>query len=200
MTAIGDFCNTIRSWLNREDYSDELITSWVRMAEERINEKLRIDYMVQIDTATIASSARRVALPSDWISANLIVVGGIPYRYEAKDSFYGRGTEASRKMYTISGRYIVFGGPIGASGVSVEMHYYGKVPQLGNNPTWLSTEFTELLTFATLSVGYAYGLEEEKGLAFAGIVNNKIESLNASHLASRASGSRLTRKTGKGFG
>lgn len=201
MTAISDFCNTIRSWLNREDYDDALVTSWVRMAEERLNEKLRIDYMVQIDTAVIAASARQVPLPTDWLSAELIMCDGVPYRYEPRDPFYGRGAEKSRKMYTISGRYIIFGGPIDSvAGMDAELHYYGKVPVLGANPTWLSTNYTELLTMATLSVAYAYGLEEERALQYGAVVNSKIDALNNDHLMTKASGSRLTRKTGKGFG
>lgn len=202
MTALSDFCDTVRAWLNREDYDDALVTSWVRHAEERLDESLRIDHMIQIDTATVSAAERRVVFPEDYLEADFIrSVSGVPYRYEARDPFYGRAITANTNMYTIVGRFIVFGGPIDeTTGLDVELHYYGRVPRLGDDPTWLSSQFNELLLFSTIVSASIYGIEDERAMAMAGAVTAKIKSLNERHLLSKASGSRLTRKTGKGFG
>lgn len=201
MTAIADFTAVIAAWLNREDYSEALITTWVRMGEERLNLELRIKDQIQIDTATITQ--RRVLLPTDWLQVDYLrplYTSGM-FRYTPRDDFYSRTDAQSVGYYTITGNYIQFGGePDATEGKSVEMAYYGNVPTLGNETTWLLSLYPSLITWATLINGEAYGINSEQALTWEGAIAAKIKTLNDAHLISKASGSRLTRPSQRGFG
>ena len=65
MTDYSDFTAQIAEWANREDWSPVLVTSFVRMAEQKINAELRIGRMIRSADALIA--ARCAPLPDDWL-------------------------------------------------------------------------------------------------------------------------------------
>ena len=46
MSDFSDFKATIADWANRQDWSDILLTSFVRDAESKLNAELRIDRMI----------------------------------------------------------------------------------------------------------------------------------------------------------
>lgn len=202
MTALTDFTAQIAGWLNREDYLDDqpLLISFVRMAEERMNEELRIADMIQIDYALITK--QRVKLPADWIASDFLLdENRIPLRYLPRDEFYAQGVDEAIGTYTITGNYIAFGGPVDlVEGNTVEMAYYGMIPKLGDDPTWLITKYPSLYLHAALSAASAYGIEDERAIGWEASVSSKIARLNQSHLVSKASGSRISRGLRKGFG
>lgn len=197
-----EFVASIKGWVNREDYSDALVLSWIRMAEERLSAELRIALMVQIDTATITENNRRVVFPPDWREADFIrATNGPPYRFKPRDDFYSMTQDSNEARYTISGNFIEFGGTIDPTdGVPIELHYYGDVPPLVEAATWLSTKYPRLYTAATLAVTEAYGFDPEKTLFWETETTRLLQNLNKEHLLSKASGSRLTATRRKGFG
>src|SRR6187455_239003 len=111
MTAIHDFCDTIRSWLALGDdvYPDEVVTSWVRMAESILSKELRCKEMVQIDTGELIE--QRYLLPADWRELIFVrVVDGRPLRYTPKDDFYNPDfSEDAKGCYSLSGDYLIVG-------------------------------------------------------------------------------------------
>ena len=47
MTDFADLKTSIAEWANRQDWSDALVTSFVRMAESKFNQELRVGEMIE---------------------------------------------------------------------------------------------------------------------------------------------------------
>lgn len=200
MTAISDFCSTIRGWLNFE-YGDELITSWVRMAEEQISTTLRCKHMIAIDTANVIEG--RVRLPDDWLALDFVrVVGGKPLHFRTRDDFYNVPPNQpgyNDGYYTITGNYLI---TLASStdALSVELSYYESIPPLGNDQNWLMKYYSRLYVSSTLAVAAMYSLDEDRAVTWQTAAQNYIDQINEEHQKSKASGSRVTMPRKKGFG
>ena len=67
MTDFSDLKTTIAEWANRQDWADALVTSFVRMAEQKFNAELRVDRMINFSSNTVTcrcSATRSILLIS----------------------------------------------------------------------------------------------------------------------------------------
>lgn len=204
MSAIADFCNVIRGWLNlgSEVYPDDVVTSWVRMVEGDLSVRLRCKDMIEISTATIEDT--RGILPPDWRELDFVrPVGGKPRRYVPRDDFYNTDepfASDQKNCYTIIGNFLVIGGVSETAPVQVEVAYYQSIPPLGEDPTWLYTLYYQLLLMATLNVGSMYSIEDERSSLWKTESDRLVDDINREHMNSKASGSRLTARNRRSFG
>jgi len=85
---VSTFMEQLKQWTDDFDLTDDLLLSWVAMAEERFNNELRAREMVQIRGIQMADQC--TPLPSDFLE--LISVryldGGLPLRYISPDEFW----------------------------------------------------------------------------------------------------------------
>lgn len=208
MTDFADLKTTIAEWANREDWTDALVTSFVRMAEQKFNAELRVDRMIQFDEALIAS--RCATLPDDWLAMDLVRIenangadGYLPIRYKSRDEFFNLTDNWSYGYYTIEGRTITFGGaPDDTEGVGFRIAYYGEVPTLSDaQQSWLYTKYPSLYLHAALMHADLHAVGEEQNAGnMKQLTEDEIQKLNALHLRSKASGSRVTRSRVRSFG
>ena len=135
MSDYSDFKSQIAEWMNRADWSDNLVSSFVAMANQKLNAELRIADMIQFDEALITS--RCAPLPSDWLQLELvpnrqfkrIPINFLPIRYKSRDEFFNTTDNWMYGFYTIQGRQIFIGGaPDTVNGQTVKITYYGEVP------------------------------------------------------------------------
>lgn len=203
MTAIGDHCETIRSWLNfgSDTYNDALVTSWTRMAEEILSETLRCKHMVAISDGVV--EAQRVLLPSDWLELDFVrVVGGTPLRFRSRDEFYADPDTLNNKNvghYTLTGNYLIVGNDV-TDGVNVELAYYQTIPALAATPNWLMNHYSRLYISATLSVAAAYSIEDERAMMWQSATKDFIDTINMRDTEAKTSGSLLVMPRRRGFG
>lgn len=205
MTAISDHCDTIRAWLNFGDteYTDTLITSFTRMAEERLSEDLRCKHMIAIDTALVEQS--RIQLPLDWQELDFVrFLDGGPLKFRSRTEFYTNPANDPNRnygYYTITGNYLIVGGDIG-DGINIEISYYESIPPLDADPNWLMTYYSRIYTSATISVARMYSEgEEEKAMVWDAATQDFVNRVNERHMESRISGSQLNMpRKSKGFG
>jgi hypothetical protein len=208
MTDFSDFKAQIAEWQNREDWSDNLVTSFVRMAEQKLNQELRVGRMIETQEALI--NGRCIALPDDWLEMSLVqiantgVPGGLyPIHYRPRDEFFKLPDKWSNGFYTIEGREAFFGGPPDAvNGQTVRISYYGEVPVFSDtNPSWIYTKYPSLYLSAAMMHAYMHAVGEEQSAAMAKqLVEDGIAKLNAEWAYAKASGSRLTRTMRRSFG
>lgn len=211
MTDFSDFKATIAEWANRQDWSDALVTSFIRMAEQKLNAELRVDRMINFQEALIAS--RCAPIPDDWLEfdsdagvkiANLNAAGGfLPLRYKARDEFFKLPDYWAWRYYTIQGRQIFFGGtPDAVDGQTVRLVYYGEVPVFADDvPSWVYAKQPNLYLFAALMHADLHAVGEEPSAgAMKQLAEDMIGKLNADHLRAKASGSRVTRSRSRSFG
>lgn len=201
MTAIIDACDTIRSWINRdsEDYNDTIVVSWIRMAEADLSDRLRCADQIGIDTSVVNDG--RVLLPSDWRELDFVrIVDGYPLEFADRTNFYAKSPDAQLRHYTITGNYLLVGGPPTVSVPrSVEISYYQSVPPLYDPNTWLQTKYPNLFLMACMVSASAFGVEDERVQGFEAKIAAIIQTINDKHQQSKTSGSRLRRNLTRSF-
>ena len=208
MSDFSDLKAQIADWANRQDWSDAVVTSFVRMAESKFNQELRVAQMIQSVDGLIAS--RCAQLPDDWLAMDLVRVanengadGFLTARYKARDEFFNQRDTYTWMSYTLVGTQIYFGGtPDPVDGTEYKLAYYGEVPVLSDTQTsWVYTKYPALYLSATLMFAALRAVGEEQSAAnFKGAAEDMIQKLNAAHLGAKASGSRVTMPRHRSFG
>jgi hypothetical protein len=208
VTDFADFKSQIMEWINREDFTDVLVTSFVRMAESKINQELRVALMINSVDGLIAS--RCAPLPPDWLAMDLVRVanasgadGYLTARYKARDEFFNQSDVRTRLAYTLVGTQIYFGGsPDPVDGTAFKLVYYGEVPVFSDTqPSWVYTKYPNLFLSAALMHAYLHAVGEEQSAAGAKqLAEDMITKLNTAHLGAKASGSRVTAPRRRSFG
>jgi hypothetical protein len=208
MTDFADLTTMIAEWANRQDWTPALVTSFVRMAEQKFNAELRVDRMIQFNDALIA--ARCAPLPDDWLAMDLVRLenanaadGFSPIRYLSRDEFFNLSSDWAQRYYTIEGRQIYVGGdPNTTDGQTLRIAYYGEVPVLTDDQqSWLYTKYPSLYLHAALMHADLHAVGEENAAAnMKALTEDEIQKLNALHLRAKASGSRVTRSRLRSFG
>ena len=192
MTALSDFCNTCRAWLNlgEDVYPDPLVASWVKMAEEYLSETLRVKHMIQIDSSPLIQG--RVLLPADWQELDTVrFVNSKPLIYVPRDEYYAGNAKGT---YTIVGNYILVSHVDPVSGTPVEISYYQNIPPLGDDPNWLLNFYSRIYTLCTLWHASMYAIEDDRGDNWKTATTDFVSEMNTKHQLSKASGSVLIRK------
>ena len=62
---VTDFMTTLKNWVDDHDLTDEMLLSWIAMAEERFNNELRVAEMVKRQQVMLADQC--VPLPDDFL-------------------------------------------------------------------------------------------------------------------------------------
>jgi hypothetical protein len=215
MSDFSDFTTQIAEWVNREDWSPALVTSFVRMAEEKLNAELRVSRMIKVATNTV--TLRCGALPDDWLAFDLVLIastaaandspiapgGWLPIRYKARDEFLQLPDKWAQNFYTIEGRTIFFGGtPDDIEGVQFQIYYFAEVPVFSDTvDSWVYTKYPNLYLSAALMHAYMHAVgEETQAVGAKQLTEDTISKLNDEFRIARASGSRLTRTRVRSFG
>jgi len=208
-TFLTDKCEEIRKWfaIGADVYPDEVVTTWIRMAEEYLSTALRVKHMVQIDTTKVITE--RVPLPLDWQEVRLVRrmdTGGV-CRYQTPDAFFNPDfpedpappytSRVSR--YTILGNYLVLGEP--NEEVDVELTYYQNIPPLTNEVNnWPNCYHQTVYTLKILHVASMYAIEDQRNEMWDKEVVRMVNAMNAQHKIDMASGSVLMQVRRKTFG
>ena len=208
MTDYSDFKAQIAEYANRQDWSDALVTGFVRQAEQKFNAELRVDRMIKTSQSLI--TGRCSTLPEDWLQMDLVKIqndngadGFLPIRYKARDEFFNLRDNWAYGYYTIEGRVITFGGtPDAINGLNYLISYYGEVPVFADaTPSWIYTKYPSLYLSAALMHAFLHAVgEEDKAMGAKQLTEDTIVKLNAQHFQAKASGSRVTRSRTRSFG
>jgi hypothetical protein len=217
-TFLTDKCTEIRNWLaiGADVYSDQVVTGWIRMAEEYLSVALRVKHMVQIDTSNIING--RVPMPLDWQEIRLVRrldTGGV-CRYQTPDAFYnpefpnspsyptgtGQKCDTQLNRYTILGNFLIVGdAPSSSNPVTVEMTYYQNIPPLADNANnWPNVYHPTVYTLKILHVASMYSIEDARSQVWDQEVVRMVNGMNAQHKIDMASGSVLMPVRRKTFG
>lgn len=208
MTDFADFKTQILEWINRQDFTDVLTTSFVRMAEQKLNAELRVSRMLRMATNTVLD--RCAPMPDDWLEFDLVLIanqnmpgGWRPIRYKARDEFFKLPDKWAFNHYTIEGRTLFFGGPPDTiEGTQFQIYYFGQVPVFSDTcDSWVYTKYPSLYLSASLMHAYMHAVGEEQQAAGAKqLAEDTITKLNNEFNVSKASGSRLRRTRIRSFG
>lgn len=191
MTALTDFITTLKGWVNREDLSDAVVTSWIRMGEERINDELLYKDMLKRQRAVFTDNC--TPLPVDWIKVQYVkyvrtasdnpnLARGRSFGFVSADDYWERVRTSppsyrSEPVYTIIGNDLFITGDVGVAGVEVEVGVYRKVPPLVDS-NWLYEQFPALYTFASLAASAPFLMEDERMATWESKATQLIQLMN----------------------
>jgi hypothetical protein len=219
---MSDYSNLkaqIAEYANRQDWPDALVAGFISQAEQKFNSDLRVDRMILTVQNVVTCGC--APLPDDWIQSDFMLIQSgttptrwKPIRYKPRDEFFRLpdtpyasaavpNFNSTYGYYTIEGRTIYFGGPTDAiEGTAFKMSYYAEVPVFSDTVTsWVYTKYPSLYLYGSLMHADLHAVgEEDKANALMNLVNDMIGKLNAAHLRSKASGSRLARARTRSFG
>lgn len=208
MTDFSDFTAQIAEWANREDWSPILVTSFVRMAEQKFNQELRHNRMICSAINTVTD--RCATIPDNWLEFDLVLIastnapgGWLPIRYKSRDEFFQLQDRWATNFYTIEGRTIFFGGcPDEIEGTQFQIYYFAEVPVFSDTQdSWIYTKYPSLYLSAAMMHAYLHAVGEEAQAANSKqFAEDMIQKLNVEHSLSKASGSRITRTRVRSFG
>jgi hypothetical protein len=208
VTDFSDLKTSIAEWANRQDWTDALVTSFVRMAEQKFNAELRVNRMILFSENVVTQ--RCSSLPDDWLAMDFVKVenangadGFLPIRYLSRDEFFNLPDKWACQYYTIEGRTIYFGGtPDDTEGLQYRIAYYGEVPVFSDaQQSWLYTKYPSLYLHAALMHADLHAVGEEQSAGnMKQLTEDEIQKLNALDLRAKASGSRVTRTRSRSFG
>jgi hypothetical protein len=203
VSEFSDLKDAIVDWANRADWSDALLTSFIRMTERKLNTELRVDRMILSSTGVL-DDTRAVILPDDWLKLDLVQLqfanspgGFVPIRFRERDPFMLCWPSY---RYTIEGRTLYIGGS--SSGLAYKFDYYAEVPQLDDSTnSWVYEKYQDLYLTGALSFAALHAVGEEESAAnFKALTEDTIAKLNAEHLRAKASGSRISKGRSRSFG
>jgi hypothetical protein len=216
MSDFSVFKATLAEWANRADWSDDLLTSFVRAAEEKLNQELRIDRMICNAVNNVTQGC--AVLPDNWLESDFMLIaantptGWWPINYKPRDQFYREPSTTSTYhsydnstygYYTIEGREIIFGGPVDAlEGTQFQMSFYSEIPVFSDTvDSWVYTKYPSLYRYCALIHADLHAIGEEQSSAnMKALAEDMIQKLNAAHRYARASGSRIARGHIRSFG
>lgn len=199
MTDYTTFQDNIRDWVGRKDFSDALVTSFIRMAETSLTQSLRVREMVVTADALLVDN--KVALPYDWVEAEFVrFTNGKPCYFLTNSDFYD-GTPKGADKYTILGSEIEFGKQIDPSvGLSVTMSYYQQIPSFTDVSTWLHAKYYNIFLQSCNAAAALYSQEIERAATLNEFVGTLAEAANATYRRGKVSGSVLKVSGGKAIG
>lgn len=218
MTVLTDFIATIRDWIDDQDPSDALITTWVRDAEARLNDELRSIEQISRIRATMDDDC--VPYPPDWLEVLYVrLVGGGAFTYVTPDGYWQLGAEPQVKLivnapgslppypspntkmvYTTIGRTLFLLPSIDPDDLTkIEVAYFRKIEPMGDTADPVVERYPALMRNCTLAAGSPYLVEDERLSTWAALATAGIAKANDAAKAGRWSGSPLTPVI-KGFG
>lgn len=193
--TLAEFITLIRGYTGFADVevqTDAYLTAFVRQMERRVSTELRVGEMIQIDTATPLNN--RFEVPVDWLENDFVRgYDGKPLNYKARNEFYNLVDGA--KYYTMTGRHIVIGGDLDATG-TIELSYFGDIPTLTevDASSWLVEKFLEVAVRGTMM--FASEAMTDNSTDWGGKFAASISMMNSAYQKSLGKGGSLSRRTG----
>jgi hypothetical protein len=196
-----------KDWIDNPDLSNTLITSWVRMLEERLNNELRVKEMIKVAQVEFVDQCSM--LPNDWLEFTYVrYVDGLPLHYITPDEYSALSGDTTtsprpaKPSYTIIGSTVFLWPAVDATnGVMIEIGYYAEVPPLIDGTTAdqdfdykLIQKHPKLYTYGTLANSAMYLTEDERAPGWDAQTTALIQAMNNAAGTAKNSGSPLRPK------
>lgn len=208
-TTITDYDSLqtrIADYMARGDLTEQ-IPDFIRLAEDRMNDLLRVAQMEQRDRATLEAGDPFRPLPSDFLAVRTLgIVGRRPMSYMdptgIEERYAGAGSGVP-EAYTIIGRDLKFA-PTPGGGYEVELVYYGRIPNLGvpndqGEPVtsnWVLAERPGLYLYGALLEAAPFMGADERLPTWERMFSAGVEALKAADQRARYNGAPLVMRTG----
>lgn len=169
----AELVTAVENYLHRGDLSS-LIPDFISLAEAKLNRKLRLRAMENIDTGTVAAS---ISLPTGFVEMKslTITVGSstIPLTYSPVNGI--NDTAGAARRYSIVGDSLYFI-PNGG-GETYTLTYYKKFDALSSGVNWLITNVPDVYLYATLLEATPYIKNDARLQTWASLLTEVVSQL-----------------------
>lgn len=211
MSALLDYMPIVRAWVDDMNPSDALIESWIRIAEERLNNELRTLEQVTRFYATFSDNC--ASYPADWLENIYVKVkGGKPFLYVTPHAYWNLNAEPQptlqvvdptgaspypgiigQMVYTTIGRTLFLLPNINPELLTnIEIGYFRAIDPLDEFADPVMTRYPSIYLNCTLAAAAPYLVEDERLSTFAALATAGIAKANDAAQNARWSGSPLT--------
>ena len=193
--------SAIADWLDRSDLDDR-IPDFIRLAETRINRKLRIRPMEVRSTMTTNAGQRYFNLPGGFLSMRNIQLNTNPITPleqispEMLDRLYGSDVTGKPTAYALIGDEIQLA-PIPDSSYELEVAFYEKFTPLGDGTggtvtsNWLSTNAPDVLLYGALLEAEPFIKNDERVSLWLNAYSESVREMELANEKDRFSGSQM---------
>lgn len=184
ITTYATLCSAAADYLNRADLTTQ-ITTFVALAEAKLNRKLRVRDM--LTKTTLTSTNKLATVPSDFLEQYSLEadvtassVDGPRLTFitdeEAKMWKAARITGQARYYFITNGTIELLPAP--TSNQTLKMTYYAQIPALATNSTnWLLTKSPDLYLYGTLLEAQPYLKDDDRLGSWAQIWQSTIDDM-----------------------
>ena len=197
--------SAIADWLDRSDLDDR-IPDFIRLAETRINRKLRIRPMEVRSTMTTNAGQRYFNLPGGFLSMRNIQLNTNPITPleqispEMLDRLYGSDVTGKPTAYALIGDEIQLA-PIPDSSYELEIAFYEKFTPLGDGTggtvtsNWLSTNAPDVILYGALLEAEPFIKNDERVSLWLNAYSESVREMELANEKDRFSGSQMRVRT-----
>ena len=197
--------SAIADWLDRSDLEDR-IPDFIRLAETRINRKLRIRPMEVRSTMTTNAGQRYFNLPGGFLSMRNIQLNTNPITPleqispEMLDRLYGSDVTGKPTAYALIGDEIQLA-PIPDSSYELEIAFYEKFTPLGDGTggtvtsNWLSTNAPDVILYGALLEAEPFIKNDERVSLWLNAYSESVREMELANEKDRFSGSQMRVRT-----
>jgi hypothetical protein len=193
MSDLTDFLPTSSDGRDEDEYSDEVVTEWIRDGEERLNNELRVNEMIVREYATFDDNC--AVLPADWLEHIYVrLKGGKPFHFCTPDEYWELppASESLEQRYTTIGLTLFIWPPVDPDALTqVEIAYFRKITPIGDTRDAVFDRFPSIYRNVTLTAAAPYLIEDERLQTWAGLATAGITKANDAAHKARWSGSPL---------
>jgi hypothetical protein len=189
MTDFAILKADVADYMARDDLTSAIPT-FVRLAESRIRDKVRVRDMET--TADLAISSQSTALPAGFLGLRRLIMDSTTYRameYIPPDSAWRNRnlmTGGNPEKYTIEGNnLVVFPGP--GSAIDAKITYFKAYDALSEDAdtNWLLTNAYDVYLYSTMAEAKSYIEDDEQAAKYLNQFNAACDRVNDTARRSR---------------
>jgi hypothetical protein len=181
ITNNAELQTAIANYLHRADLT-AAIPDFISIAESKLNRRLRIRAMENLETGTVASA---IALPAGFLAMKALTVtsGGTTYPLTYITPNEIVGDTATARYYSIIGDDLYFE-PVGA-GETYSLLYYKKFNLVSVGSNWLISNAPEVYLYASLLEASPYIQDPAKIQVWGTLLEQALAQLESADNADR---------------
>lgn len=191
LSTYDELVTSVTEWLEREDVATARIKDFISIAEKKVNRKLRVLEMESAGTLATVGGVDTVTLPARFLQMRDLTrqYGGydIPMKsiVPAQSSKLSGDTSGMPTNYSIVGNTIrLYPTPDGVYTLDYVAYMADEELSDSNLTNILVPDYSDILLYQAVSVGWAFLMEEQKAAQWA--QSAMIEIRNANITAKRA--------------
>jgi len=187
LSTYSELISSVIDWLEREDVAQARIKDFISIAEKKVNRKLRVSEMEETGTLVTVGGVATVSLPARFLQMRDLTRQYGGYNVTLKSIVPAQGSKLSGTNSGAPTSYSVVGNtirlyPVPDGVYTLDYTAYMADEELSdsNLTNVLVPQYSDILLYQAVSVGWAFLLEEQKAAMWAQSADMELKDANIS--------------------